>query len=106
MLRTSLPRAVVALLALFASGALFAQPGPVIVIDFGARTVPLGPWSSVGAALLIAAAAYVWAVRVRAGGAGRLSAWIAIVGAATGAALMVSKADLYSAGRKPALRPS
>jgi hypothetical protein len=92
MPRTYLPRAAAAAIALFASDALLAQAPPGIVIDFGSG-VPLDPWSTVGAGLLIALAAYVWARR-RGAGFGRLSAWIAIVAAATGTAMMASKLDL------------
>ena len=104
MLCSFLPRAAFAALALFASGALFAQQPPTVVIDFGNRSVPLDPWSTVGAALLIAVAAYAWARRVRGVGFGRLSAWIAIIGAATGTALLASKVDLI--GRAQAVGPT
>lgn len=98
MIRTSLPRAAVAALALLASNALFAQAPPVIVIDFGSRSVPLDSWSTVGAALLIAIAAYLWARR-RATNFSRLPAWIAVVAAAIGMTMMASKLDLIGAAQ-------
>ena len=92
MPRTSMPRAAVAALAFVASGSLLAQPSPAIVIDFGTRSVPLDAWSSVGAGLLIAFAAYLWSRR-RGAGFGRLSTWIAIVAAAVGTAMTASKLE-------------
>ena len=97
-------RAAVGALAVLASDALLAQAPPVVVIDFGTRSVPLDPWSAVGAALLIAGAAFVWA-RGRTNGFGRLSAWIAIVAAATGTANIAWKLD-FAGTAEAAITPT
>ena len=55
-------RTFIAAVAGLASGALFAQPSPTVSISFvgaSAAAVPLDPWSSLAAGLLIAAAAGV-----------------------------------------------
>jgi hypothetical protein len=96
MFRNVRSSAVVATMALLASNALFAQAPPTIVIAFigEVSAVPLDGWVSVGAALAIAAAAYAFFRRHRAGAFGRLSAWLAVGIAVAGGAFVASRSDV------------
>jgi hypothetical protein len=87
-----------ATIALLTSNAVFAQAPPVVIITFGGPSpVPLDMWSSVGAGLLIASAAYAFFRRRGFARFGRLSAWLAVVAAATGTIMMASRLDLIGA---------
>jgi len=101
--RTSLMRArsvsstILAAIAGLASGALFAQPSPTVAISFvGPSAVPLDPWSSLAAGLLIAAAAYAFFRRSGAGRFGHLSAWLAVIAAAAGVVIGASRVDVVA----------
>jgi hypothetical protein len=88
--------AALAAIVSLASNALFAQAPPTVVIAFNGNSsaVPLDAWTSVGAALAIAVAAYAFFRQRRAGGFGRLSAWLVVATAAAGAVLMASRVDV------------
>jgi hypothetical protein len=87
-----------AVIAGLASGALFAQPSPpTVTVGFvGPLPVPLDPWSSLAAGLLIAAAAYAFFRRSGAGRFGRLSAWLAVIAAAAGVVIGASRIDVVA----------
>ena len=92
-------RTFIAAVAGLASGALFAQPSPTVTISFvgaSASAVPLDPWSSLAAGLLIAAAAYAFFRRSGAGRFGRLSAWLAVIAAAAGVVIGASRVDVVA----------
>jgi len=93
----SVSSAILAAVAGLASGALFAQASPTVTIGFaGPSAVPLDPWSSLAAGLLIAAAAYAFFRRSSAGRFGRLSAWLAVIAAATGVVIGASRVDVVA----------
>jgi hypothetical protein len=93
----SVSSAALAAVAGLASGALFAQPSPTVTISFvGPTAVPLDPWSSLAAGLLIAAAAYAFFRRSGAGRFGRLSAWLVVIAAAAGVVIGASRVDVVA----------
>jgi hypothetical protein len=93
----SVSRTFIAAIAGLASGALFAQAPPTVIVSFaGPSAVPLDPWSSLAAGLLIAAAAYAFFRRNSAGRFGRLSAWLAVIAAATGVVIGASRVDFVA----------
>jgi hypothetical protein len=74
--------------ALLASAPTFAQLQPAIVIAFtGASSVPLGPWTSVAAALFIVVVAATIFRRRRAGRPMHPGTWLAVIAAVGAAAI-------------------
>lgn len=89
-------RAFIAVIAALASGAVFAQAPPTVIVSFvGPLAVPLDPLSSLAAGLLIAAAAYAF-FRRGTGRFGRLSAWLAVIAAAAGVVIGASRVDIVA----------
>lgn len=97
----SVASTLIAAITVLASNVLVAQAPPTVVVGFagafaGASAVPLDPWSSVAAGLLIAGAAYAFFRRSGAGRCGRLSVWLAVVAATTGAVIGTSRVEIIS----------
>jgi hypothetical protein len=107
MLSRTATIASAAAFALLASGSVFAQASPTVIVAFsgGSIGVPLDPWTSVAAALFIVVVAATIFRRRRAGRAVGRGLWLAALASVAGAAMTGWPVDAIRSAYAPPATP-